>query len=222
MDYEELIDIEPMDRELSPLFYGGKGMRLDYLGKTLSGRTVNLEFQKESGGDHPALRAQRGHPALRAQRDHPALRAQRDHPALRAQRGHPALRAQRGHPALRAQRDHPALRAQRDHPVRLRLPPLRGRGILKTVGKGVQKIPLLRRGGAEGDGVVPCVRGVRKTARFALWGAYVTIEELDIVSEVMEKDKVFSEVMEAEKDYWGESRNRFIQMMQEKHERDAI
>ncbi|MDR1943623.1 MAG: hypothetical protein LBQ19_02265, partial [Synergistaceae bacterium] len=64
--------------------------------------------------------------------------------------------------------------------------------------------------------------GADLTTRLALWGAYVTNEGVDIVSEVMEKDKVFSEVMEAEKDYWGESRNRFIQMMQEKHERDAI
>jgi hypothetical protein len=40
------------------------------------------------------------------------------------------------------------------HPVRLRLPPLRRRGIFGTPFPTVFKIPLLRRGGAEGDGVV--------------------------------------------------------------------
>jgi hypothetical protein len=32
MDYEELVDIEPMDRELSPLFYGGRGFNRYPLG----------------------------------------------------------------------------------------------------------------------------------------------------------------------------------------------
>jgi predicted transposase YdaD len=30
------------------------------------------------------------------------------------------------------------------------------------------------------------------------------------------------EFQEAERDYWGDSRNRFIQMQEEKHERDAL
>jgi predicted transposase/invertase (TIGR01784 family) len=45
---------------------------------------------------------------------------------------------------------------------------------------------------------------------------------VDILSEVLTKDKVFSEVLKAEHDYWGDRRNRFIQMMEEKRERDAL
>ncbi|GHV30753.1 hypothetical protein FACS1894167_12090 [Synergistales bacterium] len=42
------------------------------------------------------------------------------------------------------------------------------------------------------------------------------------MSEVMTQDKVFTEVMKAENDYWGNSRNRYIQYLEEKHERDAL
>ncbi|MDR1875312.1 MAG: Rpn family recombination-promoting nuclease/putative transposase, partial [Synergistaceae bacterium] len=51
MGYEPLADIRPMDRELSPDRPAGKGVRLDYLGRTISGRTINLEFQKRSSED---------------------------------------------------------------------------------------------------------------------------------------------------------------------------
>jgi predicted transposase/invertase (TIGR01784 family) len=60
------------------------------------------------------------------------------------------------------------------------------------------------------------------TARLALWGGYVTNKGVDILSEVLAKDEVFSEVLKAERDYWGDRRNRFIQMMEEKRERDAL
>ncbi|GHV55787.1 hypothetical protein FACS1894216_18890 [Synergistales bacterium] len=42
------------------------------------------------------------------------------------------------------------------------------------------------------------------------------------MSELMTQDKVFTEVMKAENDYWGNSRNRYIQYLEEKHERDAL
>jgi predicted transposase/invertase (TIGR01784 family) len=60
------------------------------------------------------------------------------------------------------------------------------------------------------------------TTRLALWGGYVTSEGVDIVSELITQDEVFAEVLKVEKDYWGDSRNRFIQMMEEKRERDAV
>jgi predicted transposase/invertase (TIGR01784 family) len=50
----------------------------------------------------------------------------------------------------------------------------------------------------------------------------VTNKGVDIVSEALTKDEVFSEVLKAEHDYWRDSRNRFIQMMEEKRERDAL
>jgi hypothetical protein len=60
------------------------------------------------------------------------------------------------------------------------------------------------------------------TTRLALWGGYVTSEGVNIVSELITQDEVFAEVLKVEKDYWGDSRNRFIQMMEEKRERDAV
>jgi hypothetical protein len=45
---------------------------------------------------------------------------------------------------------------------------------------------------------------------------------VDIVSEVMGQDAVCSEPPEVDHNYWKDSRNRFIQMMEEKRERDAI
>jgi predicted transposase/invertase (TIGR01784 family) len=38
----------------------------------------------------------------------------------------------------------------------------------------------------------------------------------------MTEDEIFTEVAKAEHDYWGDSRNRFLQMIEEKHERDAL
>jgi hypothetical protein len=55
-----------------------------------------------------------------------------------------------------------------------------------------------------------------------VWGGYVTSKGVDIVSEVMTQDEVFTEVMKAEHDYWGNSQNRYIQYLEEKHERDAL
>jgi predicted transposase/invertase (TIGR01784 family) len=50
MNYEQLSDIEPVDRELSPNIKEGKGIRLDYHGRTESGRMVNLELQHDDKG----------------------------------------------------------------------------------------------------------------------------------------------------------------------------
>jgi actin-related protein len=58
--------------------------------------------------------------------------------------------------------------------------------------------------------------------RLALWGGYVTNKGVDIVSEVTTHDSVFSEVVKTEQDYWRDTKNRFIQMMDEKRERDAL
>jgi predicted transposase/invertase (TIGR01784 family) len=38
----------------------------------------------------------------------------------------------------------------------------------------------------------------------------------------MVRDEVFSEVMKVEKDFWGDKRNRFMQLMEERRELDAI
>ena len=46
VEHEPLTDIEPMDREITPGVDYGRGLRLDYYGITISGRVLNIEFQK--------------------------------------------------------------------------------------------------------------------------------------------------------------------------------
>jgi predicted transposase/invertase (TIGR01784 family) len=58
--------------------------------------------------------------------------------------------------------------------------------------------------------------------RLVAWGGYVTSEGVDILSESMVGDEVFSEVMKAENDFWADKRNRFIQLMEERRELDAV
>ena len=48
---EPLADIEPMDRELTLDVDYGRGLCLDYYGTTVSGRFLNLEFQKYGDED---------------------------------------------------------------------------------------------------------------------------------------------------------------------------
>ena len=60
------------------------------------------------------------------------------------------------------------------------------------------------------------------SARLALWGGYISNKGVDVVAQLTQADPVFKEVLKAEEDYWGDKRNRFIQYLEEKAERDAI
>ena len=42
------------------------------------------------------------------------------------------------------------------------------------------------------------------------------------MAQLTQADPVFKEVLKAEEDYWGDKRNRFIQYLEEKAERDVI
>ena len=42
------------------------------------------------------------------------------------------------------------------------------------------------------------------------------------MAQLTQADPIFKEVLKAEEDYWGDKRNRFIQYLEEKAERDAI
>ena len=42
------------------------------------------------------------------------------------------------------------------------------------------------------------------------------------MAQMTQADPVFKEVLKAEEDYWGDKRNRFIQYLEEKAERDVI
>jgi hypothetical protein len=56
--------------------------------------------------------------------------------------------------------------------------------------------------------------------RLALWSGYIVNEGVDLMAEAQTIDPVFQQVMDAERDYWGDSRNRFLQMLEERAERD--
>ena len=60
------------------------------------------------------------------------------------------------------------------------------------------------------------------SARLALWGGYISNKGVDVVAQLTQADPVFKEVLKAEEDYWGDKRNRFIQYLEEKAERDVI
>ena len=42
------------------------------------------------------------------------------------------------------------------------------------------------------------------------------------MAQLTQADPIFKEVLKAEEDYWGDKRNRFIQYLEEKAERDVI
>ncbi|MDR1965176.1 MAG: Rpn family recombination-promoting nuclease/putative transposase [Synergistaceae bacterium] len=207
MGYEGLTDIEPMDRELSPRFGGGRGMRLDYLGRTASGRIVNLEFQKDSGGDFIKRALYCSGTIMHRQLLGGDPYGKICQTVFIGILNSTLFRRENNwywdfvlkHPKSgRVLTDDLLLMFVEMNKLKRALSELRAKA---------------RRGGLDRADLA---------TRLALWGAYVTNEGVDIVAEAMAKDEIFSEVMEAEKDYWGESRNRFIQMMQEKHERDAL
>jgi predicted transposase/invertase (TIGR01784 family) len=207
MGYERLADIEPMERELSPQWAGGKGMRLDYLGRTSSGRTVNLEFQKDTGGDFIKRALYCSGTIMHRQLLSGGIYENLCQTVFIGMLNF-ALFKREGNWYWDFVLKHPKS----------------GKLLTDDLLLIFVEMSKLRRALAELRGKAK--RGELDSAdlmtRLSLWGAYVTNAGVDIVSEVMAKDEVFSKVMEVEKDYWGESRNRFIQMMQEKHERDAL
>jgi predicted transposase/invertase (TIGR01784 family) len=207
MSCERLEDIEPMDREISPRIGGGKGIRLDYLGRTPSGRIVNLEFQNRSGGDFIKRALHSGsaviHGQLLSGEDYGEIRQTIFVGLLDFQ----LFKGERGwywdfvlaHPKS-------GKILTRDL-VLIFVETLKLKNILADLSRSA--------GSGEIDLMDP-------RTRLALWGGYVTSEGVEILSETMAQDEVFSEVLKAEKDFWGDSRNRFIQLIEERRDRDAI
>jgi predicted transposase/invertase (TIGR01784 family) len=207
MEYEPLEDIEPMDRELSPDIQDGKGVRLDYLGRTTSGRIVNLEFQKRGDEDFVKRALFCGSTII-----HRQLVSGNDYSTL-CQTIFVALLDF----SLFKEKDGWYWDFVLTHGKTGKVL-TRDLLLMFVEMNKVQKIlSSLRRKVKSGS-----LDSKELTTRLALWGGYVTNKGVDIVSEVMTQDKVFSEVLKAEHDYWGDSRNRFIQMMEEKREYDAL
>jgi predicted transposase/invertase (TIGR01784 family) len=207
MEYEALEDIEPVDRELSPETSDGKGVRLDYLGRTASGRTVNLEFQKRGNKDFVKRALYCGSTII-----HRQLRSGGDYGNL-CQTIFVALLDF----SLFKEKDGWYWDFVLTHGKTGKVL-TRDLLLMFVEMNKVQKILSgLRRKAKSGE-----LDGKELTTRLALWGGYVTNKGVDIVFEAMAQDEVFSQVIKAERDFWGDSRNRFIQMQEEKRERDAL
>lgn len=207
MGYEAIEDITPMDRELSPDIYDGKGIRLDYLGHTTSGRTVNLEFQKRGDSDFikRALYCSGTiiHRQLESGDDYDKICqtifiALLDFSLFKSDKGW----------YWDFVLTHAASGKILTNDLLL---------IFVEMNKLSRTLSALRQKLKAGD-----LDSDELLTRLALWGGYVTNKGVDIVSEVTTHDSVFSEVVKTEQDYWRDTKNRFIQMMDEKRERDAL
>ncbi|MDR1917109.1 MAG: Rpn family recombination-promoting nuclease/putative transposase [Synergistaceae bacterium] len=205
--YEPLEDIEPMDREISPRGDGRKGIRLDYLGRTASGRIVNLEFQNRPTGDFAKRALYSGSALIYGQ-----LLSGEDYDGIRQTIFVGLL-------------DFPIFKGEAgwywdfimSHPKSGKILTRDMVLIFIETPKLKDMLKDLRRKARAG-----VVDMEDPETRLAAWGGYVTSEGVDILSESMVSDEVFSEVMKVEKDFWGDKRNRFIQLMEERRELDAI
>ena len=201
---EPLTDIEPMDREITPAFYYGRGLRLDYYGTTTSGRVLNLEFQKY-GNENFIKRALVCISAL-------------------------------------IQRQ--VLRGDFFDKLRqtifiglLRFDLFKWDGwcwdfVLSNIEKKkilTEDLLFIFVEMEKLGGVLSALRENMKRGkadmpdaltRLALWGGYMTGMGVDIVTERMARDEIFAQVVEAEQDWWGDKRNRFMQWRDEKREMD--
>jgi predicted transposase/invertase (TIGR01784 family) len=206
MDYEALVDIEPMDRELSPDIAGGRGLRLDYFGRTAEGKIVNVEFQNH-GGDEFIRRALFCAGTL----IHRQLRGGNDFNALCQTIFVGLLNFK--------------LFDWDGWYWDFVLSNVKTRKILTKdlllvfveMKKLESIIPELRKRAKRGEMNESDLR-----TRLALWGGYMTGMGVDVVAEVMEKDAVFAEVLKAEQNFWGDQRNRFLQWRDEKRHFDAL
>jgi predicted transposase/invertase (TIGR01784 family) len=205
MGYNPLADIETMDRELSPNIADGRGLRLDYLGRTVKGDIVNLEFQNQGGSEFIKravfVSGTLVHRQL-AQGDNFAKLC----PTIFLGLLNFKLFDWDGWYwdfVLSNTKHNKAL--TEDLVI-----------IFVEMTKLEPMIPELRRKAKQGE-----LAESDMEARLALWGAYMTGKGVDVVMEVAEKDPVFAEVIRAERDYWGDSRNRFLQWQEEKRRLDA-
>jgi predicted transposase/invertase (TIGR01784 family) len=206
MGYDPLLDIEPMDRELSPRVKYGRGLRLDYYGKSLSGQFLNMEFQKYGGADFIKRALFCSSAIIYGQ-----LLSGDNFDALRQTIFIGLL-------------DFNLFKWKNWY----------GDFVLSNVktGKILTKDLLLIFVELQKLGqVLPELREKMKrgeldnsdvATRLALWGGYINGMGVDMMTEVAVKDEVFAQVLEAEQDFWGDSRNRFMQLREEKYERDAL
>jgi predicted transposase/invertase (TIGR01784 family) len=206
VEHEPLADIKMMDREMTPNVDYGRGLRLDYYGTTVSGKHLNMEFQKYGGEDF----IKRALFCTSSIIERQVLKGE-DFGKLR-------------------QTIFIGL-------LKFDLFPWDGwcwDFVLSNIKKKkilTNDLLLIFVEMEKLGGVLSALREEQKRGkldksdaltRLALWGGYMTGMGVDIVTELMAQDEVFSQVIKAEQDFWDDKRNRFMQWRDEKRERDAV
>ncbi|MDR1977225.1 MAG: Rpn family recombination-promoting nuclease/putative transposase, partial [Synergistaceae bacterium] len=194
MGYEPLADIEPMDRELSPIIKGGRGLRLDYFGRTSAGKVINLEFQKYGGSEFIKRALYCSGTLINRQ-----LTSGKDFDEL-CQTIFVGLLDFTLFDWDGWYWDFVLTNVKTGKILTKDLL------IIFVEMKKLESIVSdLRRKAKRGEMDV-----LDSTTRLVVWGGYMTNVGVDMMANVAEKDPIFAEVVKVERDFWGDNRNRFI------------
>ena len=207
MKYMPLVSIELTDRELDTDFRDGKTLRLDILGTAEDGRMVNIELQRRSGGEFIKRALYNSGTLI-----HRQLNEGNSYNALCQTIFVGLLDFSLFTDSAKWYWD---FTLQNSETRRILTDDLL---ILFIEMKKLDtRLDELRKQAKENK-----LDTKELSARLALWGGYISNKGVDVVAQLTQADPVFKEVLKAEKDYWGDKRNRFIQYLEEKAERDAI
>ena len=207
MQYMRLVSIELTDRELDTDFRDGKTLRLDILGTAEDGRLVNIELQRRSGGEFIKRALYNSGTLI-----HRQLNEGNSYNALCQTIFVGLLDFSLFTDSVKWYWD---FTLQNSETRRVLTDDLL---ILFVEMKKLDtRLDELRKQAKENK-----LDTKELSARLALWGGYISNKGVDVVTQLTQADPVFKEVLKAEEDYWGDKRNRFIQYLEEKAERDVI
>ena len=207
MKYMPLVSIELTDRELDTDFRDGKSLRLDILGTAEDGRMVNIELQRRSGGEFIKRALYNSSTLIHRQLNEGSF-----YNTLRQTIFVGLLDFSLFTDSAKWYWD---FTLQNSETHRILTDDLLI--LFIEMKKLDSKLDELRRQAKENK-----LDTKELSARLALWGGYISNKGVDVVAQLTQADPIFKEVLKAEKDYWGDKRNRFIQYLEEKAERDAI
>ena len=207
MQYMPLVSIELTDRELDTDFRDGKTLRLDILGTAEDGRMVNIELQRRSGGEFIKRALYNSGTLI-----HRQLNEGSSYNSLCQTIFVGLLDFSLFTDSVKWYWD---FTLQNSETRRVLTDDLL---ILFVEMKKLDtQLDELRKQAKENK-----LDTKELSARLALWGGYISNKGVDVVAQLTQADPVFKEVLKAEEDYWGDKRNRFIQYLEEKAERDVI
>ena len=207
MKYMPLVSIELTDRELDTDFRDGKSLRLDILGTAEDGRMVNIELQRRSGGEFIKRALYNSSTLIHRQLNEGSF-----YNTLRQTIFVGLLDFSLFTDSAKWYWD---FTLQNSETHRILTDDLLI--LFIEMKKLDSKLDELRRQAKENR-----LDTRELSSRLALWGGYISNKGVDVVAQLTKADPVFKEVLKAEEDYWGDKRNRFIQYLEEKAERDAI